>query len=151
LGSAVLVTGLVGAPLGAFLAATLGRWRGRDSTVTVLIIAAAAMAPFAILGPLAATDVVAFGGATVVLTFTAAAAVVAPVAIVNTAPAAMRARVSAVYLLIANLIGSGGGATVFALSTDYIFRDPSRLGESMALVSAVLLAGIIAFLSIAHR
>lgn len=151
LGTAVLVTGLFGAPLGAFLAGAVSRWRQRDAAVTVMLLAAAVIAPFAVFGPLAGSSGLAFAGVTITLVFTFAASVVAPLTVVNSAPAPMRARVSAIYLLIANLVGSGGGATLFALSTDYLFRDPARLGESMALVSALLLGSIVLFLFIAQR
>lgn len=151
LGTAVLVTGLVGAPLGGFLAGALARWRGRDSAITVLLLAASVIAPFAVFSPFAPSGAVAFAGITIALTFMTVASVVAPVTIVNTAPAHMRARVSAIYLFIANLVGSGGGAVVFALSTDYLFRDAGKLAESMALVSAVLVAGILVSLTVAHR
>lgn len=151
LGTAVLVAGILGAPLGAYLAGSVSRWRQRDAAVTVMLLAAAVIAPFAVFAPIAGSSQLAFAGVGITLLFTAAAAVVAPLTVVNTAPAPIRARVSAVYLLIANLVGSGGGATVFALSTDYLFRDASRLGESMALVSAVLLGSVLIFLFIAHR
>ena len=89
LGSAVLITGLIGAPLGAFLATTLGRRLQRDSAVTIMVLAAAVIAPFAIFAPLASSGELALIGIAVTLTFTAVGSVVAPLTVVNSAPAPM--------------------------------------------------------------
>lgn len=149
LGPTVLITGLVGAPLGAWLIATVGRWRRQDGAVTVLALVSGLMLPLAALSPLAASGVAALAGISFVLTMAAVGGVAAPAAVVNSAPPAMRARVFAVYLVIANLLGSGGGALVYALSTDYLFGDATKLHLSMATVSAALLALALLLLMVA--
>jgi MFS family permease len=64
------------------------------------------------------------------------------------APNQMRAQVSALFLLVSNLIGLGMGSTVVALLTDRVFGSPAAVGQSMSIVSlastllAALLLGI---------
>ncbi|MDT9600492.1 MFS transporter [Sphingosinicella rhizophila] len=151
IGIASLAAGVAGAPLAAWAMGVIGKRRHRDAAVTVLVLAVAGMLPFAALSPLAPAGGLAFAGIFVALTLTSFAAVAAPAAIVNSAPVSMRARVSAVYLLIANLVGSGFGMTVFALATDHVFRDPGKLYLSLASVSALLLGVAFCCLVLADR
>lgn len=48
-----------------------------------------------------------------------------------------RGRVSALFLLVANLVGFGLGPLAPAALTDYLFRDDGTLGLSVAIVSIV--------------
>lgn len=52
------------------------------------------------------------------------------------APNQVRAQVSAVFLLISNLLGLGLGTTLVALLTDRYFGSPAAVGSSMSLVIA---------------
>jgi hypothetical protein len=61
---------------------------------------------------------------------------VAPAAIQQMMPAAMRGQASAVYLFVINLIGLGLGPTAVAVTTQYIFRRDDALRDSLALVTA---------------
>lgn len=60
------------------------------------------------------------------------------------APNRMRAQVTALFFLFMNLFGITGGASLVALSTDYLFKDEKMVGYSMGLVSCT--AAIIAVL-----
>jgi len=51
-------------------------------------------------------------------------------------PNQMRAQVSALFLLISNLIGLGLGTTAVALLTDRLFHDPLQVGSSISLINA---------------
>jgi hypothetical protein len=53
-------------------------------------------------------------------------------------PNRMRAQVTALYLVMYNVIGYGLGPTVVALTTDFGFRAESLLNLSLAVVAAVL-------------
>ena len=53
-------------------------------------------------------------------------------------PNRMRGQIMAVYLLVANLIGLGLGPTVLAATTDYVFGADEAIGQSIALMGAVL-------------
>jgi MFS family permease len=52
-------------------------------------------------------------------------------------PARMRGQVSAIYLLVFNLIGLGLGPTSVAFFTDFVFRDEARVGSSILLTYAI--------------
>lgn len=66
--------------------------------------------------------------------------VTAPVAIQLASPVQMRAQISAIYLLIANMISIGCGPTVIALITDYGFADELRVGASIAIAGTTCFA-----------
>lgn len=51
-------------------------------------------------------------------------------------PNQMRAQVSALFLLISNLIGLGLGTTLVALLTDRLFQSPALVGHSVSLLNA---------------
>ncbi|BAO88741.1 spinster family MFS transporter [Caballeronia cordobensis] len=53
------------------------------------------------------------------------------------APNQMRAQISAMFLLVSNLIGLGLGTTLVALVTDKVFASPLAVGHSMAIINAV--------------
>lgn len=55
----------------------------------------------------------------------------APAGLQEIVPPAVRARASAVYLLVLNLVGLGCGPTAVALVTDYVFRDDMAVGWSL--------------------
>ncbi len=59
-------------------------------------------------------------------------------AIQQITPNRMRARVVAMYLLIANILGVGLGPTVVALITDFVFRDEMAVGYSLATVALLI-------------
>ena len=60
-------------------------------------------------------------------------------------PNHMRSQVSAIYLLVVNLIGLGFGPTLVALITDYGFKDEMAVGKSI-MVTAIVACSIGAFL-----
>jgi len=63
------------------------------------------------------------------------------------APNQMRAQVSAMFLLVSNLIGLGLGTTLVAVITDKVFGSPLAVGHSMAIINAVaiVLAAVLLF------
>ncbi|MCC6076748.1 spinster family MFS transporter [Pseudomonas sp. GCM10022188] len=50
-------------------------------------------------------------------------------------PNQMRAQVSAVFLLVSNLIAVGFGTTLVAMLTDTVFKSPLMVGSSMSIVN----------------
>lgn len=56
------------------------------------------------------------------------------------APPHFRAQLTAVYLLIANLVGQSGGPWLVALISDSAMSGPSAIGQSLAIVVPILLA-----------
>lgn len=61
-------------------------------------------------------------------------------------PHELRGRVTALFLLMVNLAGSGLGALVVGALTDYVFRDQQKLGMSLALTMGVCMPGALAAL-----
>ncbi|MBK5516353.1 MFS transporter [Pseudomonas sp. TH10] len=55
-------------------------------------------------------------------------------------PNQMRAQISALVLLISNLIGLGVGTTAVALLTDRLFENPALVGSSISLLNAFAVA-----------
>lgn len=65
---------------------------------------------------------------------------VAPAAIQQIMPPAMRCRASAVYLFIVNIIGLGIGPTAVGASTQYLFRRHDAVQFSLVLVTSLACA-----------
>lgn len=72
-----------------------------------------------------------------VLFFGAFAFGAAPASLQLITPNRMRATVSAIYLVLINLVGLTAGPLVTGAFTDYVFRDKGAVGISAALVGAV--------------
>lgn len=62
-------------------------------------------------------------------------------------PNQLRAQVSALFLLISNLIGLGLGTTAVAMLTDRWFRNPAAVGQSMSVLVGVATVLCIALLA----
>lgn len=62
-------------------------------------------------------------------------------------PNEMRGMVSAVYLLVINIIGMGIGASLVAAFTDFVFQDTAKLGWSLAVVGAITMPTSIALVT----
>lgn len=63
---------------------------------------------------------------------------VAPAAIQEVMPNAMRGQASAIYLFTVTLIGLGIGPTAVALVTDYIFMDDMAIRYSIFWVASII-------------
>jgi MFS family permease len=71
---------------------------------------------------------------------------VAPAAIQEIMPNAMRAQASSIYLFTVNLIGLGCGPTAVALVTDFVFHDDNAVGYSIMVVGTIANLSAIALL-----
>ena len=60
-----------------------------------------------------------------------------PVVLQMATPNRIRAQISAISLMVSNLIGIGFGATSIALVTDYVFKDELAVGHSIAVVGVI--------------
>jgi hypothetical protein len=63
---------------------------------------------------------------------------IASAAIQLVTPNRLRARTSALYLMVINLTGIGFGSTAASLVSDYLLHDDQRIGDGVALVAAVV-------------
>src|SRR5690606_19793904 len=92
----------------------IGAYLVSDTTLA-LILAAAGMATVSTIGGLQA-------GTLQILT-----------------PASMRGRMTAIYLLVANMAGMGLGPLIIGFISEHLFDGPTSLGKALALVTGMSL------------
>jgi MFS family permease len=146
----VAIFGTLGVAAGGRFADWMAE-RGRlDATMLTGFIVAFVYLPFGILYPLASSPYLAAAILIPAVFMTSAPFGVAPAAIQQMMPNAMRGQASAIYLFFVNLIGLGLGPTAVAMSTDYIFRDDQAVKYSLLLVNTVahLIAGALLWVGI---
>lgn len=137
LGGATLVLGLTGALIGGWLA---DRWRMQGMPdaalrINAIVVLATVPVPLAVLvapGPMSA-----LAAAGCFFFLSSLAVPLAPTALQGVTPPHLRARVSALFLLIVNIVGIGLGPTAVAFATDTVFKDPTAVGRAIALVGTV--------------
>jgi hypothetical protein len=68
-----------------------------------------------------------------------------------TTPGRLRAKAAALLLLVTNLLAVTTGPTTVALLTDYVFADPLRVANSVAITCAgsALLASVLIWMTLA--
>ena len=103
---------------------------------------AAAVAPSAALATLALAPLLFLMGMAQALT---------PAVVQLISPNHLRAQLTALFTLVAVLIGATAGPTVVAMIADFVFRDEKRLGTSLAIVVAALMPIAIALYRTALR
>ena len=135
-----LVVGIA-STLGVYAGGRLADWmaeRGRqDATMRVGLIVAVAWFPFGMVYPLL-SDANWAVALIVPSAFLASAPFgVAPAAIQQMMPNAMRGQASAIYLFVVNLIGLGVGPYAVAASTQYLFKDDMAVRYSLLLVATL--------------
>lgn len=153
-GTIVAIFGTLGIVTGGRLADWLAERGYRDANMRVGLIVALAWMPSGIIYPLV-PDANWAAALLVPTVFLASAPFgVAPAAIQQMVPNALRGQASAIYLFVVNLIGLGIGPTAVALATDYIFQDDNAVRYSLLIVAtaahvvagALLWAGLKPFL-----
>jgi len=151
-GAITAVFGSAGIVFGGRLADRLLKRGEVDAGLRVCLIGALFAIPFCIAFPLVASGTwaaiwlmpAAFGLA---MPFG-----VAPAAIQEIMPNALRSQASAVYLFLVNLIGLGLGPTAVALCTDYLFGNDLAVRYSLALAlpAALVVACILLLTGLPH-
>lgn len=139
LGAVVVGFGAVGMLAGGALAVWLRRrgWRAANmivATGALVLVAPALIGLF--LSRSEATVVPLLGLSSFLLSMPVS---VIPAALNEMAAREVRARVSAIFMLVVNTVGIGSGSTLVALVTDYGFHDPLKVGDSLAIISALVL------------
>lgn len=142
-----VVYGGITALFGSAGIVTGGRWADRllkagvvDAGLRVCAAGALLALPCCIAFPLAASSTVAALWLMPAVFGMAMPFGVAPAAIQDIMPNALRSQASALYLFAVNLIGLGCGPTAVALCTDQLFGDDRAVRYSLALVLPVALA-----------
>ena len=138
-GGILFIAGTAGVFSGGYLADWLEK-RGRsDSILRAAFYGGLAVIPFAVLTPLMPNPWIAVAGLTVTSFLLAFPQGLPAAALQVITPNPLRAQMTAIYFLVGNLIANALGPTLYALVTDYVFRDPMMLRYSLSLVSAVVL------------
>lgn len=141
LGWLTIIGGSTGIVCGGALADWLRSKGYVDAPIRVGILAAVLALP-GVAGLLAPTANIAFFANATTIFALAMPFGVAPAALQEIMPNAMRGQASALYLFVVTLIGLGVGPTAVALITDFVFGDDAALRYSLLIVST--LAGLLA-------
>ncbi|MGV2861895.1 spinster family MFS transporter [Achromobacter sp. AGC39] len=137
LGVVVLVANTAGVFCGGWLMDGLARRGYRDAPMRAGVIGAVGMA----LPAVAFTQVDSLAASVALLLpamfFASFPMPTSTAAMQILPPNQIRAQVSALFLLISNLIGLGLGTTAVALLTDRLFKSPAAVGQSLSLLIGV--------------
>ena len=137
-GIILMCFGLAGPYAGGWLATHLARKGRRDAELRVAVLGGLAMAPLtlaAALAPGPISAVLLLAAATFALSFPQA---MPPTLLQLLAPGHLRARVTAIFMLVSVLSAYTIGPTLVALLNDQLFQDKAALPYSLAIVGAVL-------------
>lgn len=133
---------IIAGTAGLLLAGTLAdAWLQRgthDAYVRVILISIAALLPCAVLLGFTDSDLVGITMLGLAVFFSAFQGGLSSGTLQLMTPNRMRGQVTAVFQLVANLIGLGLGPTVVAATTDYVFGYDEAIGKSIALSAALL-------------
>ncbi len=135
-GFTMLVCATAGIVCGSLLCDRLQSKGRADATVLVGLCASLLVLPPVILFPFMPSLATAVAVLGVLLFFGAFAYGAAPASLQLITPNRMRATVSALYLVLVNLVGLTAGPLITGMLTDYVFHDKAAVGWSAALVGA---------------
>jgi MFS family permease len=136
MGIGYLGFGLTGTYFGGWLADRWDRQGRSDAKLRVLLVAAAALGPFAVLGQLMPTMWTALPGLWAAMFLAGMGLAPISAAIQVMTPAPLRARAAAVLYLIVNLVAFAGIPLAGAI-TDHVFGDPLRINLALAGITVV--------------
>ena len=137
-GIVMIVFGSAGLLLAGTVADRLLARGVRDAYARVILLSIVALTPFGVALGFVQNDILALFTIGIAIFFSAFQGGLTAGSIQLMTPNRMRGQVSAVYFLMSNLIGLGLGPTVVAVCTDYVFASDAAIGQSIALVTAVL-------------
>jgi MFS family permease len=123
----------------------------RDAHLRVHVLTSLAGTPFAVAAFLVRDPMLALGLLTIayLVLLSYGGGIVSAVQVIS--PPLLRARLSAVTIFVGSLIGVGGGPLVVGAFSQYLFRDPSKLGWSLALTLGLAGPAAALFLNLARR
>ncbi len=149
-GAIVAIFGALGIAAGGWCADWLAKRGAKDAVMKVGFIVSLAWAPTGMLYPVMPNPYWALALLIPTAFFTAAPFGVAPAAIQQIMPNAMRAQASSIYLFVVNLIGLGCGPLAVASFTDKVFHDDHAVRYSILIVStaAHIIAAVLLWVGI---
>lgn len=141
---------LVFGSLGCSSVGTIVSWlakRGKDDAeIRAIMWCSFAIIPFALAATLATNYLFSLMMLAPLISVMAAAQAISPALIQLVTPNHMRAQITAIWTLIAVLLGTTAGPAVVAIITDFVLHDEQLLGQAMALVSLIAVPiGVIFF------
>ena len=137
LGAVVLVANTAGVFCGGWLMDALAKRGYSDAPLRAGVIGAAGMALPAVIFTQVDSLWLSVGLLLPAMFFASFPMPTSTAAMQILPPNQLRAQVSALFLLISNLIGLGLGTTAVAMLTDRWFRNPAAVGQSMSVLVGV--------------
>lgn len=136
MGTLILFGALIGNIASGVIATRLTKRGHPHGTALTMAVGAALLAPFAIMGPLAPSPMLAQIGFTGIYTGIALCFGVASASFVAVTPPALRGRMSALYLSAGNLAGFAVGPPLTGYILQRGLSDPRQVGAALAIVAA---------------
>jgi MFS family permease len=151
-GSVVLVTGSAGVLLGPEVARLLKRMGFEDALLRVGLICSIAIIPVCIFLYFAESYYMALTAAGLASLLYSMPQAASASALQLVTPNRMRGMTSAIYVLLASIIGLGLAPTLVAVVTDQVFQDELRLAEALPLVCgfSALAAALLLYRALPH-
>lgn len=145
LGLVIFIFGGSGIIAGGLIADRLARRGYADANMRAGVFGAVALLPACLLAPQMSSFNASIAVYAAFFFFSSFPYGAAAAALQLMAPHDLRARLSAIYLLVLNLIGIGLGPLCIAAISDYLLGGKAHLGAAMTIVSAVVvpLGGLI--------
>jgi MFS family permease len=152
LGTVMLVANTAGVFCGGWLSDWLLRRGYKDAPMRAACIGAACMFVPAVMFSQSLSLNASLAWLVAAMFFASFPLATSAAAMQTLAPNQMRAQISALFLLVSNLIGLGLGTTLVALVTDKVLGSPLAVGHSMTIVNAIAtaLAVVLLFIGCKH-
>ena len=147
-GIAIFICGGGGIILGGIVADRLAQKGYSDATMRAGIIGGIGLLPMSIAAPLMPSFMLGAIGYGAFFFFASFPFGAAAAALQLMTPPHLRAQLSAVYLLVLNLIGIGGGPLMIGAISDHALGGPADIGSAMALTGLLTVpVGVIILIS----
>ena len=128
----------IGTLFGSILAERFARAGRDDANLRVVLLGKLAALPFGIMFPFMPNAYLAVAVSTIGLFCLSWTAAPLNAALQIITPNQMRGQITALFLLVFNVIGFGFGPILVGLLTDYVFQAESQLGYSLAVTALIL-------------
>jgi MFS family permease len=142
--------GLVGPLAGIVMFQWAGKRLGRPAPVLVICAALTLSLPCIALAPVARNATLALVLFAITTTLSGACSIVSPIVMTSVSPAHLRARVVAASTLMFGLFAAIG-PVIYAGFNESVFRDASKLGLTMAVLSPILVVASILLFVVSDR
>lgn len=143
--------GTFGLLLGGYLSDRLARRGRHDAPVLIVMLSALTQAPLLIGAFLVDNLPLALGLAAAGMVCSCMFGGLQAGTLQLLTPGNMRGRMSAIYLLVANIAGMGIGPFIIGFCSEHVFSGPTSLGKSLALITGLAVVGSLIILATTRR